>query len=216
MSRNYSWIRATASSPCFSKDAERPRRHGLLTAPFAADTSHRLNLHDDPELGHGALPPARRRPGVGFHQAQQPPLGASECATIRSPIGAPLRRRTHRILDEEMRQLRPHRQRPDRTEPGGQEIIPGRPSLPGDRQDLGGVPWVRCGSHEAIEVWRRPCAPQHAVGDDGGSEGQGPGGVGRTHGPPLGQRPNSHLHGSALPVRTSPMRAVPQKGKIAV
>ena len=173
MSRNYSWIRATASSPCFSKDAERPRRHGLLTAPFAADTSHRLNLHDDPELGHGALPPARRRPGVGFHQEQQPPLGASECATIRSPIRAPLRRHRLQSGGDEVHDLCAHRQRSDRTEPGGSESVPLQQSLPGDRQDHGGVPWVRCGSHQAIESRRRRRARQPAVADDGGGKGQG-------------------------------------------
>jgi hypothetical protein len=91
---------------------------------------------------HRAVPPGRRSTYVGIH----PPkcsLGTAECASIRGPIGAPLRRRTHRILDEEMRQLRPHRQRPDRTEPGGQESIPGQPSLPGNRQDFRAVQGLR-------------------------------------------------------------------------
>ena len=35
-----------------------------------------------------------------------------------------------------MHLLCPRLQRQDRTEPGSQEIIPGQPSLPGNRQDL--------------------------------------------------------------------------------
>ena len=119
------------------------------------------------------MPPVRHSPVLGIHPPRFCPLGASECTTIRSPIRAPLRGRTLRILDEWMRQLRPHRQRPDRTEPGGKGGIPGQQSLPGNRQDLGGVPGVRCGSHQAIEARRRRCARQHGVADDGGGKGQG-------------------------------------------
>ena len=154
-----------------------PQQKGTSTndpaCPIARGTNRRLFKHDDSAPRHLALPPARRRPGVGVHQEQQPPLGASECTTIRGPIRAPLRGRTHRILDEDMRQLRPHRQRPDRAQPGGQKSIPGQQSLPGNRQDLGGVPWVRCRPHQAIEAWRRRCARQHAVADDGGGKDQG-------------------------------------------
>ena len=40
--------------------------------------------------------------------------------------------------------LRARRQWKNRAEPGGLKSVPGRPSLPGNRQDLGGVPGVRC------------------------------------------------------------------------
>ena len=141
--------------------------------PVVPGTKRRYILHDDPQAGHLALPPARRGPDVGLHHPQHCPLRTSKCATIRCSIRAPLGCRTRRILDEEMHHVCPHRQWQDRTEPGGQEIIPGRPSLPGDRQDLGGVPWVRRRSHQATETRRRRCARQQAVADDGGGKGQG-------------------------------------------
>ena len=109
----------------------------------------------------------------GLRQPQHCPFGTQKSAAIRRPLGAPLRCRARRILDEEMHHLRPYRQWQDRTEPGGQEIIPGRPSLPGNRQDLGGVPGGRRRSHQAIETRRRRCARQHAVADDRGGKGQG-------------------------------------------
>src|ERR1035441_2335228 len=59
----------------------------------------------------------------------------AETAAIR----APLRGRTRRILNEDVRQLRPHRRRPDRAQPGCQKSVPGQQSLPGNRQDLGGL-----------------------------------------------------------------------------
>jgi hypothetical protein len=55
------------------------------------------------------VPPGRCETGVVIHQPPHCPLGASECATIRSLIGAPPRWRAHRILGEEVCHLHPHR-----------------------------------------------------------------------------------------------------------
>jgi hypothetical protein len=67
--------------------------------------------------------------------------------------------------------LRPRCQWKDRAEPGGQEIIPGQPSMSDDWQDLGGVSGVRCRPHQAIEARRRRRA-KYAMADRGGGKGQ--------------------------------------------
>jgi hypothetical protein len=111
--------------------------------------------------------------------APQFPFGTSECASIRGPIGASLRRRTHRILDEEMRQLRAYHQRQDRTEPGGQERIPVQPSLPRNGQDDGTVQGLRHRSRCSAETRRRRCSGKYAVAVAVGGKGQGPDRVAR-------------------------------------
>ena len=133
------------------------RDAGLMLLDETADrTTH------DAELGSHALPPAGLGPDVGF---RQPNEGSVQRHALQGPV-------------DKMHLLRPYRQWQDRTEFGGQERIPGRPSLSGNRQDLRGLPWVRCGSHQAIEARRRRCARQHAMADEGGGKGQGQGRVG--------------------------------------
>ena len=52
------------------------------------------------------------------------------------------------------------------------QVLHGIAPLPGDRQDHGGVPWVRCTPHQASEArWRR-CTWQHAVADGRRGSGQ--------------------------------------------
>jgi hypothetical protein len=59
--------------------------------------------------------------------------------------------------------LCPRLQRQDRTEPGSQEIIPGQPSLPGNRQDLWGLQGLRDRSRCSAEAWWRRFAGKYAV-----------------------------------------------------
>ena len=122
--------------------------------PIARSANRRLFKHDDSAARHLAVPPVRHSPVLGIHPPRFCLLGVSECTTIRSPITAPLRGRTHRILDEDMRQLRPHRQRPDHAKPCGQRSISGGPSLPCNRRDLGGVQGIPDRSRGLAETWR--------------------------------------------------------------
>ena len=62
-----------------------------------------------------------------------------------------------------MHLLCPRLQRQDRTEPGSQEIIPGQPSLPGNRQDLWGLQGLRDRSRCSAEAWWRRFAGKYAV-----------------------------------------------------
>ena len=166
MSRIHSWIRAMAPRQCCRSNAKRPRHRGGYPVAFRTAAAALRHSHPTPR----ALPPDRCDTDVGSHQPHQCPLGAPECIALCPPVGD----HTQSIfLDEEMHHLRPYRQWQDRPKPGGQESIPGRQSLPGNRQDLGGVPWVRRRSHQATEArWRR-CARQYAVADEDGGKGQG-------------------------------------------
>ena len=62
-----------------------------------------------------------------------------------------------------MHLLCPRLQRQDRTEPGSQEIIPGQPSLPGNRQDLWGLQGLRDRLRCSAEAWWRRFAGKYAV-----------------------------------------------------
>src|ERR1019366_4678929 len=118
-------------------------------------------LHDDPQVRHRAVPPDRRVPDMGLHQPPQFPFGTSKCATIRCSIRAPLGCRARRILDEEMHHVCPHRQWQDRTEPGGQEIIPGRPSLPKSAPG-----WLRLTEEHETAVFNDCASVSHFEGSE--------------------------------------------------
>jgi hypothetical protein len=140
-----------------------PRRVQRREFVYRVGTVLPIDPHDDPKARHRSLPPGLCDTDVGLQA--QPPLRTAKWATILGPIRAPLGRRPHRTFDEQMRQLCAHRQWQDRTEPGGQARVPGRPSLPGNRRDLGGVPWVRRRSRRPAQARRQGCAGEYAVAD---------------------------------------------------
>ena len=110
---------------------------------------------------------------MGLHRPQQFfPLRPSQCLSIHQPIGASIDHALQ-VPGREMHLVCPNLDWKDRTESGGQEIIPGQSPLPGNRKDVWGVPWIRGESRHAVEAWRRRFAVKYAVANQGRGQGQG-------------------------------------------
>ena len=111
---------------------------------------------------------------VGRQQPQQfLPFYASDCLAVRQANEVSIKCHALQVAGNEMYYLRTRQPRPDPTLRHGPAVVQGQPSLPGHRQVVWTLQEVRYRSRHSLEARRRRCAGQHAMADDGSSEGQG-------------------------------------------